>query len=702
MIDTMGGHEVFMNARTIGLVSLLLIAGTLLLAIPASAQEQARPAKTLKTLDPKLMDTTVDPCVNFYQYSCGGWLKQNPIPADESSYGRANEIIDENLLVLKAILEKAAAGGPERSPNEQKIGDYYGACMNVEAVDEAGLKPLQPLLERIAALTSKEQLPELTAYLDSIGVNTLFAFGSDQDYKDATQQIAVLDQLELGLPEKGYYERQDEKSVKLRGQYQAHVARTFELLGETQQQAAKDAETVLRLETALAGFSLSNVQRRDPASLYHKTELAKFDSSTPSFSLVRFLRAAHAPPVESLNITEPAYFAGLNQLLARTSLDEWKTYLRWALIHHLPGTALPQPLDKESFDFYGKVLDGQPEQKVRWKRCVSMTDEALGEALGQVYVAQRFSPKDKQRTLELTHDVEAAMGSDIEHLDWMSAATKARAEEKLHAVANKIGYPDKWRDYSTLLVTRGDALDNALRAAEFEEKRDIAKIGKPVDRGEWAMSPPTVNAYYNPQMNDINFPAGILQPPFFDPSQDDAVNYGAVGSIIGHELTHGFDDEGRQFDGKGNLEDWWTPADGKQFTERADCVVKEYDGFVGVDDLHVDGKLTLGENIADLGGLKLAFLAYLDRAQKMGVDLQQKGSAEYGSLTPDQQFFVAYGQNWCQNNRPENLRLRIQTDPHSPEEFRANGVVLNLPEFQRAFSCKPGRPMAPVKRCTIW
>ncbi|MEA2543674.1 MAG: putative endopeptidase, partial [Acidobacteriaceae bacterium] len=325
-----------------------------------------------------------------------------------------------------------------------------------------------------------------------------------------------------------------------------------------------------------------------------------------------------------------------------------------------------------------------------------------GEALGQVYVEQRFGAKDKARTLELTHDVEAAMGRDIEQLPWMSATTKARAQEKLHAVADKIGYPDKWRDYSTLTVTRGDALGNALQAAAFEERRDIAKIGKPVDRGEWGMSPPTVNAYYNPQMNDINFPAGILQPPFFDDSRDDAVNYGAAGAVIGHELTHGFDDEGRQFDGKGNLEDWWTPADGKQFTERADCVVKEYDGFVGVDDLHVNGKLTLGENIADLGGLKLAFLAYLDRAQKEGVDLEKKGSAEYGGLNPQQQFFVSYGQNWCQNNRPENLRLRIQTDPHSPEEFRANGVVKNLPEFQKAFACKTGQPMAPVNRCTIW
>ncbi|HET6219320.1 MAG TPA: M13 family metallopeptidase [Acidobacteriaceae bacterium] len=683
---------------TVSMLLLWFVAGLL----SASPQEQVPATKTLKALDPNLMDKSVDPCENFYQYSCGGWLKQNSIPKDESSYGRPNEIIDRNQEVLKAILEKAAAGGAERSSNEQKIGDYYAACMNVEVVNNAGLKPLQPLLERIAGLKSKDELPELTAYMDSVGVNTLFSFGSDQDYKDATQQIAILDQLELGLPEKGYYERKDEKSVKLRSQYKAHVARTFALLGESQAQAAKDAETVLRLETALAGFSLSNVERRDPASIYHKMNLAKLDSSTPAFSFVRFLRAAHTPPVVALNVTVPTYFNGLNRLLASTSLDAWKTYLRWALIRHLPTTALPQALDRESFDFYGKALDGQPEQKPRWKRCVAATDDALGEALGQVYVEQRFSAKDKERTLELTRDVEAAMDRDIEQLDWMSTTTKARAEEKLHAVANKIGYPGKWRDYSTLTVNHDDALGNALQAAAFEERREIAKIGKPVDRGEWGMSPPTVNAYYNPQMNDINFPAGILQPPFFDTRQDDAANYGAVGGIIGHELTHGFDDEGRQFDGKGNLQDWWTPADGKQFTGRADCVVKEYDGFVGVDDLHVNGKLTLGENIADLGGLKLAFLAYLDRAQKSGVDLEKKGSAEYGGLNPEQQFFVAFGQNWCQKNRPENLRLRIQTDPHSPEEFRANGVVRNLPEFQRAFACKANQPMAPVNRCTIW
>ncbi len=689
-----------MNVFRTSLVSGIMLAGCLI-SLSSHAQDTAT-QKNMKGLDPKLIDATADPCVNFYQYACGGWLKQNPIPADESSYGRGTELDDQNQLVLKSILEKAASGGSDRSANEQKIGDYYATCIDSNAINEAGMKPLQPVLDRIAALKAKDELPELTAYLDSLGIGTLFDFSTDQDYKDATQEIAEFDQPGLGLPEKGYYDRTDEKSVKLREQYKAHVARTFELLGESPAQAQKDADAVLKIETELAKHSLSNVERRDPQALYHKMTLASFDSSTPSFAFTRYLRALNTPQVDSLNVTEPKFFIGLNEVLTSTDLDSLKTYLRWATIRRTPGTALPQALDDESFNFYGKILEGQPEQQPRWKRCARSTDRALGEALGQVYVAQRFSPQDKQRTLELTHDVEAAMSRDIDQLDWMSPATKIRAKEKLHLVANKIGYPDKWRDYSTLEIVRGDALGNVRRSAAFEVKRQINKIGKPVDHGEWGMTPPTVNAYYNPLMNDINFPAGILQPPYFDARQDDAVNYGDAGGVIGHELTHGFDDEGRQFDGSGNLKEWWTPEDGKKFTERADCVVKEYDGFVAVDDLHVNGKLTLGENIADLGGLKLAFLAYLDRAQKTGVDLTKKGDAEYGGLTPEQQFFVAYGQGWCQNNRPEDLRLRVQTDPHSPEEFRVNGVLVNLPEFQKAFACKTGQPMAPAKRCAIW
>jgi endothelin-converting enzyme/putative endopeptidase len=690
------GMIAFMHLPRISLFSCLFLAG----ALAAPAQNAGE--KKLHALDPALMDSRVDPCVNFYQYACGGWLKQNPIPADESSYGRDTELADQNRLVLKSILEKAAAGGEGHSANEQKIGDFYATCMDTSAINQAGLKPLQPVLERISALKSKDELPELAAYLDSMGISSFFGFSSDQDFKDASQEIAEFDQAELGLPEKGYYDRTDEKSVKLREQYKAHVARTFELIGEPAAQAKQDSEAVLKIETELAKYSLTNVERRDPQALYHKMTLEKFSSSTPGFGFVRYLRALDAPPVASLNVTEPVFFTGLNLVLGSTELDAIKTYLRWAAIRQIPGTSLPQALDEESFNFYGKILEGQQQQQPRWKRCVRATDRALGEALGQVYVAERFSPQDKQRTLELTHDIEAAMDRDIDQLDWMSAATKVQAKTKLHAIANKIGYPDKWRDYSSLSVVRGDALGNAERAAAFEVRRQINKIGKPVDRGEWGMSPPTVNAYYNPLMNDINFPAGILQPPYFDPSLNDAVNYGDAGGVIGHELTHGFDDQGRQFDAQGNLKDWWTEEDGRKFDQRADCIVKEYDGFVAVDDLHVNGKLTLGENIADLGGLKLAFLAYLGRAQKDGVDLAKKGGPEYGNLTPEQQFFVSYGQGWCENNRPEVLRLRVETDPHSPEEFRVNGVVVNLPEFQKAFGCKTGMPMVPADRCSIW
>ncbi|RXS97241.1 M13 family metallopeptidase [Silvibacterium dinghuense] len=679
-----------------------LAAAALAFSFVPALHAQSSETKTLKALDPKLMDTSVDPCVNFYQYSCGGWLKQNPIPSDRSSYGRDSELMDQNELVLKAILEKAAADSAGRTANEQKIGDYYATCMDTSAIDSAGVKPIEPILARIDAVKSKQELAGLAAWLQMQGISSFFGFGSDQDYKDATQQIAEVDQQQLGLPEKGYYDRTDADSVKLRQQYQQHIAQTFVLLGESQEQASKNAATVLRLETALAAASLSTVERRDPQNVYHKTELTAFDGSLSNFGFDRFLRGVDTPAVSSLNVTSPVYFAALNKLLGETSLPELKTYLRWTAIRQLPSTALPHALDEESFAFYGRILSGQPEQQPRWKRCTRAVDGALGEALGQVYVAQRFSPADKARTLELTKDIEAAMDRDIDQLSWMSAETKVRAKEKLHGVANKIGYPDQWRDYSSLEVKRGDALGNEEHAAAFETHRQIAKIGKRVDHGEWDMSPPTVNAYYNPQMNDINFPAGILQPPYFDATQDDAVNYGDAGGVIGHELTHGFDDEGRQFDAKGNLLNWWTPDDAKQFTERAGCVVNEFNGFVAVGDLHVNGQLTLGENLADLGGLKLAFLAYLDRAQKAGLDLTKRGGPEYGGLTPEQQFFVSYGQGWCQNNRPENLKLRVQTDPHSPEEFRVNGVVVNLPQFQKAFACKTGQPMAPAQRCSIW
>jgi endothelin-converting enzyme/putative endopeptidase len=470
------------------------------------------------------------------------------------------------------------------------------------------------------------------------------------------------------------------------------------LTGEPAEQAATDAQKVLAFETELAKASLSNEERRDPKVIYHRTDLAVFEQQTPAFSIASFLKESDAPTIASLNVATPAYFKRLNELIASTDLATLKVYLHWRLIHSAPVLALPQSVDNEAFNFYGKILSGQPEQQARWKRCVGEVDRDLGEALGQVYVAQRFSPADKQRTLLLAKDVEAAMGRDIDQLTWMSPATKIEAKKKLHTVANKIGYPDTWRDYSSLTIVRGDALNNAWHARQFAEHRDLAKIGKPIDRGEWGMSPPTVNAYYNPQMNDVNFPAGILQPPYFDENMDDAVNYGDAGGVVGHELTHGFDDEGRQFDAQGNLKDWWTAQDAKQFTERADCVVNEYNGFVAVDDLHVNGRLTLGENLADLGGLRIAFMAYMQRAEQTNIDLLKRTDG----FTPAQRFFLSYAQGWCEGTRPASMRLMVQTDPHSPEKFRVNGVVENLPEFQQAFGCTAKQPMVAKTRCNVW
>jgi putative endopeptidase len=692
-----------MIGRWAAIIVIAFVVSAICASVVAQTQSKGTPDTEkvfdrLPGLDKQLIDASADPCVDFSEYACGNFSKLYPIPSDRSGFGPGAMVAEYNQTVLHTMLEKAAAGGAERSANEQKIGDYYASCMDQDVIDRKGLAPLQGELDRIAALQSKDELTPLLAHYQLIGVNAFLNFGEQQDLKDARKQIAAVDQGGLGLPERDYYFRSGDAAEKTRNEYVQHIANVLKLMGEPESQAASDATAIMQLETALAKVSMDITSRRNPKNIYHLISVTELASLTPELAWTEFFKDTDTPPVTEINVANPDFFKGLNALLASTSLPVIKTYLRWQLIDSTPSEVLPKAFDDEHFDFYGHKLRGQPEQRARWKRCVQATDGALGEALGQVYVAREFPPSSKQATLQMVHDIETAMDQDIDTLDWMNPATKVRAKEKLHAVADKIGYPDRWRDYSKLNIVRGDAYGNAIRATEFENRRELAKIGKPVDRGEFGMSPPTVNAYYSSSMNDINFPAGILQPPFYDPQATDAENYGHIGAIVGHELTHGFDDHGRQFDGNGNLADWWTGDDARKFEEKTDCEVKEYSSFTAVDDAKVNGKLTLGENTADNGGLRLAYIAFLEDAKRKNIDLNQKQDG----YTPLQQFFLGYGQNWCGATRPEQLRTQVQTDPHSPRQFRLDGVVQNMPEFGQAFGCKVGQPMMPANYCRVW
>jgi len=637
------------------------------------------------------MDRSVDPCTDFYAYSCGQWRKKNPIPADEASWGVTDKLQDDNLAVLREILEQAAASA-DGNPVRQKIGDFYAACMDEKAIEVAGLAPLKADLDRIEGLRDKRDLADVAARM--IYTAVLFDFHSAQDYKNSSQVIAEIDQDGLSLPDRDFYLLQDPKSQRLRHAYRAHMAKMFMLLGDSPQAAAHEAHNVMRIETALAKASLSRLDRRHPEKLYHPMSRAQLRQLSPSFDWERYFGAAGAPGLTSLNVTAPGFFKALGAELDRGNLQGWKSYLRWHLVH-ADATHLSKAFVDADFDFYGKTLQGAQEIQPRWKRCVNETDIGLGEALGQIYVERAFSPQAKERALKMVQQIEEAMQEDIESLPWMADETKREALAKLHAVANKIGYPDKWRDYSAVKILRDDEMGNVLQVRAFEFHRQLAKIGKPLDRGEWTMTPPTVNAYYDAQMNDINFPAGILQPPLFDPESDDAPNYGDTGSTIGHELTHGFDDEGRKFDAQGNLRDWWTPQDAKEFQKRAGCLADQYSQYTVIDRLKIDGKVTLGENVADLAGLRLAYAAWKKQTQA-----QKLGPIE--DLTPEQRFFVGYAQSWCSNTRDETKRLRLMADPHSPEEFRANGVVSDMAEFQQAFRCKTGTPMVRKDVCRVW
>ncbi|HVZ61033.1 MAG TPA: M13 family metallopeptidase [Terriglobales bacterium] len=646
-----------------------------------------------KSFDLSAIDRSADPCNDFYQFACGQWMKNNPIPSDQARWGRFNELVERNRLILRQILEEAAAN-PRRSAVYQKIGDYYGSCMDEDAIEKKGLAALKPRLDKIAAIKSRDEVPMVLAALHREGAHALFDMGADQDFKDATQIIAIVDQGGLGMPDRDYYLKEDARSVALRQGYLKHVQSVFGLMGEAPQQASADADAVMKIETALARDSMDRVKRREPQNVYHKMSAQELGQLTPAFAWSRYFVETGVPAVSSLNVTVPEFFRGMNQLLQTTELESLKSYLRWQTVHAAVAM-LPKAFVDQDFAFYGKQLTGQQEIQARWKRCVRYTDGDLGEALGQSYVELTFGSEGKERMLTMVSALEKALQSDIGQLDWMTEATKKEALVKLHAMAGKIGYPNQWRDYSKLEIVRGDALGNSLRANAFEFQRQLNKIGKPVDRQEWLMSPPTVNAYYNAQMNDINFPAGILQPPFFSRDADDAVNYGGIGAVIGHEMTHGFDDEGSQFDEKGNLRNWWNEKDAREFKERTQCIAKEYAGFQPVPGVNLNGQLTLGENTADNGGVRIALMALLET-------LQGKDPVAVDGFTPEQRLFLGFGQIWCENQTEQSLRLRTQTDPHSPGRFRANGVVRNMPEFQKAFNCKPGSAMAPDQRCRVW
>ncbi len=670
----------------------------LVLAAPAfAAAERPLPALPYTpSLDPTVLDRSVDPCADLYRFSCGKWLEKNPIPADQSRWSVYAKAGEDNQRFLWGMLEEAARPAAGRDANTQKIGDFFAACMDEPAVEKAGADPLKPGLAAIAGMKSKADLAALLGRLHPEGNSgsMLFGFGSGQSPRDASRVVGFATAGGLGLPDPEDYLKEDAKSKEGRERYRAYVRKIFELLGDPN--PARGADVVMRLETALAKASLTPVELRDPYKTAHPMKRRDLQALTPAFHWDVYLKALGQPGLDEFNVTEPGFFQQVEKQLSTASLDDLRTYLRF----HLASSASPYlstPFVRANFDFYGTYLTGAKELSPRWKRCVQWVDQDLGEALGEVFVRKVFPPQVKTDTLRMVKQIHEAMERRIQESPWMSPETKKQAVVKLHAVRDKIGYPDRWRDYSSLEVRRGDFAGNARRAALFESRRDLAKIGKPVDRGEWGITAPTVNAYYNPAMNDINFPAGVLMPPLYDPRMDAAPNYGNTGGTVGHELTHGFDDEGRQFDAQGNLRNWWTPQDDKEFKQRAACVMDQYAGYTVVDDIKINSKLTFGEDVADLGGLILAYLAWQEETH--GQKLEPRDG-----LTPEQRFFVGFAQWDCGGDRPESLRLNARINPHSPHQYRINGVVVNMPEFQQAFSCKPGQAMyrEPAKVCRVW
>jgi putative endopeptidase len=675
-----------------------LASAFLLCALGLSAQQPAPQPLTAMPYSPSLdltnLDRSVDPCQDFYKFSCGGWQKNNPIPADQASWSVYAKLTNDNQQFLWGILQEDAKAA-NRTPVQQKVGDFFAACMDTPAIDALGDKPILPELAAIDALQTRPALIAALTRLhrDSAG-SYFFGARTGQDAIDSSTVIVELGAGGLGLPDRDYYLKTDPKSVKLREQYAAYVQQLLTLAGETAEAAKSDADATLRIETALAKASLTRVQRRDPHNTYHMMTVEELAKVTPSIDWPAYFNAQGAPSVAKLNVSQPDFMKAVESELATEDLAALRGYLRF---HLLTGAAplLAHPYEQASFDFFSTILRGIPAMPPRWKTCTRAVDRSLGEALGQEFVRRTFSAGTKAKTQLMTEQIETAMQHEIENLEWMSPATKQEALRKLHAIRNKIGYPDHWRDYSALEVKPNDYIGNAMRSYRFERARNWNKLGKPVDLNEWGMSPPTVNAYFSPQMNDINFPAGVLQPPLYDPKEDDAPNYGNTGATIGHELTHAFDDEGRQFDAKGNLRNWWTTEDAKGFEDRINCDRDQYATFTIVDDIHINSKLTSGEDVADLGGTLLAYIAW--KKQTAGQSLQP-----VDGFTPDQRFFVGMAQWACENERPENLRVSAVTNPHSPGFARIDGVVSNMPEFQKAFNCKAGQPMVHTPSCRVW
>ncbi len=666
---------------------------------PAIAQEASGPKTAPKkpiSLDLSAIDATADPCTDFYQYACGNWRKNNPIPGDQTRWGRFNELAEYNNYLLYSEL-KAAADSP-RTPLQKKYGDYYAACMNTSLADRLGAKPIEPILQEIASWNDRKHLATLFGETENrYAMGYLFAFGSDQDQKDSSKQIGEVDQAGLGLPDRDYYLNKDERSTKLREQYLEHMTRMFTLTGDSPEQAAKEARSVLAIETALAEGSMARVDRRNPANVYHIMTIAELESLTPDFDWKVYLAAKKQSGLATVNVATPGFFKAMNRQIETADLNDLKSYLRWHTIHRYAPN-LSDVFVQENFHFYAATLAGQKELAPRWKRCTQATDRALGEAVGQDWVAKNFPPAAKDNMEKLVKALEAALDQDIQHLDWMSDATKVEAKKKLDAFRDKIGYPEKWRDYSSVKVERDNPVGNVQQVAAFDDRRDLAKIGQPVDEKEWDMTPPTVNAYYNPAMNDINFPAGILQPPFYDFKIDPAANFGAIGVVIGHEMTHAFDDQGSQYDPQGNVRSWWTDEDKKKFDERTGCEAKEYDGFEVAPGQNLNGKLTLGENTADNGGLRIAYQALMSTLAEQNAST----TARIDNYTPAQRYFLGFGQVWCENVTEQAARLRARTDPHSAGRWRTNGSVQNFDEFGKAFGCKVGQPMMPANACRVW